>query len=563
MRRAGLVLLIVTLLGSEAAAQKGRGAKLTPDERRAFAVVEAILKDSAGIEEDMLRLRVRSRAADLLWGIDASRARRLFEETFRAIETAENKMRRTLVTSAPRLADSLKFELRQDLLRFASTRDEGMAEALVGSVAKARVLSDQELAEHNLQIALVIAESNPRRSARLAKESLSLAIGTLFPRVVHAIRQKNAALADDIFSYALSAARRDSAHLSWNILLLSYYVFPEMNRSLYSRPETAAAVSSTAILQFIDFVYDMLMRQPVEMLAREENFGMWSADYFYIVRNRLPIMEKQDAERVIELRARIDEILKRMREDVGESVTERHDENLKEILVKNPQELITKAEAAGDQKERDDLYSEAAYVLAVREDRLDQALALIERIGRSKAREEAALFILGMTIQEALRAGDADKAYRYASAIKDIDGQARAFTIIARYLANNGDADRAVKIADEAARLVMHTVNSKTRAETLTAMAAICAQSDAARGFEIAHAAADAINQAGDSIIWDINETSLPMPGIHHLEVERAYSLLGRADFNKAIALAQTIKMKDSSLIAQLAACRAKVRSKK
>jgi hypothetical protein len=130
--------------------------------------------------------------------------------------------------------------------------------------------------------------------------------------------------------------------------------------------------------------------------------------------------------------------------------------------------------------------------------------------------------------------------------------------------------ERAVEVVNETARLIQHLSDASSRAEDLLRLADIATRLSPAKGFEFLRSAVEGINHAefgphwsDQTIYWktktktpEISESEREVSGLEDLEFSGSLSVLARADFNKALALAQTIKMKEASLLAQLAVCR-------
>src|SRR5215212_3427963 len=77
----------------EARGKRAQGAKpaaaLTPDQQSALATLEQLLAAAAGFDDEALKIRTQARVADTLWPYDEPRARRQFEESFRAAASAK------------------------------------------------------------------------------------------------------------------------------------------------------------------------------------------------------------------------------------------------------------------------------------------------------------------------------------------------------------------------------------------------------------------------------------------------------------------------------------------
>src|SRR5215210_71292 len=75
---------------SEGVKKKG-GAEsaLTANQQSALYALEQLLGAAKTFDDDSLKIRTQAQVADLLWSYDEQRARRLFEEAFRATTSAK------------------------------------------------------------------------------------------------------------------------------------------------------------------------------------------------------------------------------------------------------------------------------------------------------------------------------------------------------------------------------------------------------------------------------------------------------------------------------------------
>jgi hypothetical protein len=549
----------------------------TKDQERALALIDSILTASSKSSDDWLKLKTQNQIADTLWDYDKPRARRLFEEAFRGADSLEPKVGRGYASSAPDLVDGLKFEMRKEILQTVSKRDAELAEKLAASIpfakpdrmpdpSKRQLAYDRELVEHNLAVAINIAQTDPQRAARLARDSLNRIISGAFTKLIRSMRTSSPDLADQLFLDAITAVHRKPTYISNKIGILAPYVFPEINdeRDNYSDE----GINPEMVTRFLDFVYDALMRQAPEWQVNENSpFGTASFDY-RTLQQILPHFEKQDPKRAAELRARLDEIVRKIKEAGREDSFDSEGEFWAELFKRNVPELLSKADASKNQEEKDALYSEAAYLLAVRDRDFEKALPLIERISDQKKRANLLSMLRDGATRLSIKNGDTERAYRYAGGMTDLSMQIRMFQEIARKMLDQKKTERAEEVVNETARLIQNLSDESARAEDLLTLAGIASRVSPARGFEVMHSAVEAINHAefgphwsGQTIFKETKASDSPravrnVHGLEYLDFGGSFPILARADFSKALALAQAIKMNEASLLAQLAVCR-------
>ena len=168
----------------------------------------------------------------------------------------------------------------------------------------------------------------------------------------------------------------------------------------------------------------------------------------------------------------------------------------------------------------------------------------------------------------AIKNGETERAYRYAGTMTDLDEQVRMFRQIIRKMIEQKETQRAVEVLNESARLIQHLSDESTRAEELLTLAGMASRLSQAKGFEVMQSAVEAINHTEFGPHWsdqtvykerkssELARAERNISGLEHLEFGGGFPVLARADFSKALALAQTIKMKEASLLAQRAVCR-------
>jgi hypothetical protein len=380
------------------------------------------------------------------------------------------------------------------------------------------------------------------------------------------MRTGNPELADRLFLDALAAVQLNPTYISNKIGTLAPYVFPKLKEEPddYSNVQTNPELVS----RFLDFVYDVLTRVSSESQVNENSpFGTASFDY-ETLRAILPHFEKQSPARAAVARSLIDDIVKKINQAGRRDMWDGEDAWWAELFKSSVAELISKAEGAKSKEEADDLYSDAAIVLTDRDNQFDKALVLIEKITDQKKRAQILSMLRPGAIHQAIEGGDTERAYKYTSGVTDLSQHIRILQEIARKMVDKKEDDRAVEVVNESIRLIQNLSDKSGRAEALLALAGTAARLSPGKGFDVMQSAVDAINRAEFGPHWTgqttYKKTKLDEPpqtirevnGLEDLEFSASFPILARADFSKALALAQAIRMNEASLLAQLAVCR-------
>lgn len=547
------------------------------NQERALALVDLILIASSKFSDDWLRLKTQNRIAETLWDYDKTRARRLFEEVFKGAGSLESKVGQgAFISSAPELVEPLRFEMRKEILQSVSKRDAELAEKLAASIQSAKpdrnlnaatrqLALDRELVEHNLAVALNIADSDPQRAARLARDSLNRRISSDFTKLIRSMRPSNPELADQLFLDALAALQRKPIYISNKIGVLAPYVFPETDDEPGEHSD--GPVNPEMVTRFLDLIYDAVTRLSTESQVNENSpFGTSSFDHGTL-QAILPHFEKQSPARAAVVRSLIDEIVKKINQAGRKDMWDGEDEAWREMFRSKITDLVAKAEAAANKEEADELYSEAAMVLTDRDNQFDKALLLIEKISDKQKRTLILAELRTSATNSATERGETEQAYRYARGITDLETQVRAFQEIATKMIDKKETEKALEVVNETARLIPHLSDKSSRAEAFLILAAVATRLSAAKGFDVMQSAVEAINHAEFGPHWSdqtiytdtkaskSSEFEREVSGLERLDFSGSLLVLARADFNRALALAQTIKMKEASLLAQLAVC--------
>lgn len=545
----------------------------TPQERGLSLLNQLLTRtnDFQGSWKSLKAALLQTEAADLLWSYDQPRARSLFET---AIKSAEAQIPKIAGGKPLSTFHTEQYSaLCRELIGVALARDAALAERLV-MLALAPLPADDpkgegfdaayrsERARLYSQIAERIAATDPRHAAELIRLTFNGWYSGGQIRALNALRRHAPQLADEIFLNVLATVRNKPTGISNKAGILAPYVFPDIKNEVgimlqrSGDADLQAQISSALIKSFLESVYDSFTPQPTVTQTAENNaFGFASFDR-YTMQELIPRFERHLPDKAATFRARVEEVVAHIKQSGRQDMFEREDEAWGEAFRQNVQELIKKAETAKTQKERDYNYSEAAGVLAYRDGDFEQALALMDKVSDSASSKPYLLQAYRrMRTGKAIKAGDAEKAYRYSQDLQDAESRAHGLIAAGRLFAKNGNAERAKAVLAEASQLM---ATKPPNEYLILDRATVAVEISPAYGFQIMKEAVEAINASrsggehgGIGFGGDTGITYL-----YRHNFDGNLGVLARADFDRALELAKRIKPKEVSLLAQFAACK-------
>jgi len=558
---------------------------LNVDQQRALWLLDQLFETAKEFSDDQLKIRVQAQIADALWEYDEARARRQFADAFRAIDLIPLPKPQQ-IGGAPAVALALnnpQRQLRSEILRLISRRDTQLAEKLIKTVVDVPVSlspdivipgNQSEQASLYLQTALAIVETDPQRAAQLAKSSLSSGVDPMLIPVLQAIKRKNAALADDLFINALSAAQRNSSQPTANIAVLASYVFPNFSGGVRislgpgRESETEQEQPNPALIhQFLNFAYNAIWQQAQQAQTSAtdgQRADPRAAIDYMTIQQLLPFFDQYMPDKAAAIRGRLDEIAR--------SMPVRQIDSLSNINQSNsPEELLSRAETAQTQAQRDSLLMQAA-LAASRRGEIDQAISIVDKIKNEQVRSSFKSLIHFQATLSAISREDIDTAYRYGKDLPNLQQRAFVFSLMARVLFDKKkDLPHAMEVLNEAEKLIARAEDGPDKARAMLTIAGVVARIDSLRGFEIMRSAVETINhtdfdpQQPGGVTTTIGSRSSGFMitttfGTNTLNFDEGFPLLAQIDFDRALLLAQSIEKKEASVLAQLAVCRGALR---
>jgi hypothetical protein len=544
-------------------------------EQRALVLIGELLGQAKNFESDFNKpLKIvlfKAKTAEALWQKDEPRARRLFMETFKSAEDFGPSHKNKNISPFANMSTTL----RSQILNLALNCDTNFAEELVKSISEAHnvtpsmndspnfnLLSQQSTL--NLKIAKQIVETDPSRAAQLIKSSFNGWFSNRHIDVLKLLRGKSPALADDTFLYGLSVIRRRANNLSNKIALLFCYVFPRLPFEELKFKEIEAESdyepSAEVIRTFLEYAYDEFMPKTVEAQINENNEFGRSAFDIQTMQLLVKAFEKYRPERAESFGTRVSEIKAQIHNSNRKDIFAGEEEYYAEMFRQNVEDLLEKAEAEEDQQKKDSFYSDAVRILGTIQNDLDRAFLVSEKIKDQESRFQVLGLVFNIVVGIAIKKGELEKAVTYLKRWHKQQECLGTYVEIANLFIKRNNPQRASQILYEAKQLA-EKYGALSIDDYVIELANALSRVDTKQGFEAMKKAVQTINssiedRSNSSSLDEDSKLSFPT----EFDYEDGFAALGRADFDKALTLAKTIRFKHSSALAQLAVCRGVLR---
>ncbi|MDT7808618.1 MAG: hypothetical protein QOJ70_2431 [Acidobacteriota bacterium] len=585
--------------------------------RRASAVslVSSLADEARAFRDPALRARVQARSADALWDTERERARALFRRAWEAAEAAdrddknlsdEERRRRAIAQGGAGARGPLN--LRREVVSLAAKRDRELGEEFLAQMDESRKSEDTGATAAGAQVPVQTPEQRinpdnppPAMAQRLGlaqqllddgdtERAMQFADPALYPvntfgmNILNGLREKDAVAADQRFLSLVSRAAADPLSDANTVSLLSSYVFtpflyvtvrPDGNSHTRRwRGDNSPPANMDARMReaFLSTAAQILLR-PLPPLDQDRSSSGRIGGYVVATR-MLPLFDRYAPDKAAALRAR--QAL--LAQDTPEE-NKRPDDPLltRGITPEDPnrdrvQDSLDRLDSAKSSGERDMIYFRAA-MDALGSDPA-RAHELANKIEDTDTRKQLVAYMAFQLIEDAVRAKKADDALRLSRS-DELTRVQRAWglTEASRLLAKE-QPGRAVEALDEAAAEARRIDDaSPERVRALVAVATQLAMLDHTRAWELmnevvksANALADFSGEGGEitvrvefksggAMTQNFNVESFDLTGI--------FAALAREDFDRAAALARTLKGEGPRSVATLAVARSVLVKKK
>jgi hypothetical protein len=566
-------------------------------ERLAFAiqVVSSLADEARNYKDESLKVKVQARAADVLWNFNQERARAIFERAWDLAQRVDEDGRRAIEEQRRAFLSGkggIGFippppNLREEVLRLASQHDRSLAEKFLASMEEA---SDRDEKENKikrnwdpteppeaiakrLQLARQLLENGqPDSAVAFAQPGLNriTSDGTVF---LVLLRQKNAVLADRLFSTLLERTAADPlADATSASLLASYALTPSilvtftrrgllMNQWTSELPPPQLAPSLRT--KVFNTISQVLMRHG--SISELELTSAGLSGTCFTIRRLLPSFEQSFPSLASDLHNRLNQLTQEKDEMVSPQQRSFMNAGFEpKKSVEEPDDTLSQIERASSTRERNQLYAVAAQKAAMKTD--PKARELADKIDDDEFRKAVRNFVDVLLINKAKEKRESEKALQLVRTAELSHFQrVWAYTEIAALLPSSAEEqaiDLITEAIDEAGRL---ETSKPERAEAWVAIAMNAVRVDQARKEDMLLDVVKAVNQAegytGEessftvdfSVRSNIARVSIPAPTI---SLANLFAALGKDDLFRAANIAHSIKSESPRAIALLASAR-------
>jgi hypothetical protein len=566
-------------------------------ERLAFAiqVVSSLADEARNYKDESLKVKVQARAADVLWNFNQERARAIFERAWDLAQRVDEDGRRAIEEQRRAFLSGkggIGFippppNLREEVLRLASQHDRSLAEKFLASMEEA---SDRDEKENKinrnwdpteppeaiakrLQLARQLLENGqPDSAVAFAQPGLNriTSDGTIF---LVLLRQKNAVLADRLFSTLLDRTAADPlADATSASLLASYALTPSilvtftrrgllMNQWTSELPPPQLAPSLRT--KVFNTISQVLMRHG--SISELELTSAGLSGTCFTIRRLLPSFEQSFPSLASDLHNRLNQLTQEKDEMVSPQQRSFMNAGFEpKKSVEEPDDTLSQIERASSTRERNQLYAVAAQKAAMKTD--PKARELADKIDDDEFRKAVRNFVDVLLINKAKEKRESEKALQLVRTAELSHFQrVWAYTEIAALLPSSAEEqaiDLITEAIDEAGRL---ETSKPERAEAWVAIAMNAVRVDQARKEDMLLDVVKAVNQAegytGEessftvdfSVRSNIARVSIPAPTI---SLANLFAALGKDDLFRAANIAHSIKSESPRAIALLASAR-------
>lgn len=578
------------------------GTEALEAQRRTFAasLIMSLADEARGYKDLALRARVLARSADVLWDVDPDGARILLRRAWEAAEkadAAEDTGRSN--GSAPAMVIALRRadggDSRAEVLNIAARRDRALGDEFLAklndAVAKtaeqagaqtSRSVADSwttsDAISKRLNVAHRLLNDNQAEKAfefaAPALDSVNEASISFLSR----LRLLNPALADKQFMRLLARAEPDPTADANTVSGLSSYAFtPGMyvtfagNGGVYWAPAletiTPPDLPSEVRSRFFRVAASILLR-PLPPPDQDFTSAGLIGKYM-VIKRLLPFFEQYTPDTAVALRSQLTALAKQG----SDTVVDDDDFLLTQGIVRDADSrtvldgLQERADRANNPRQRDEIYADAAAMLAVEGNPAAQDIA--DKIDNAFSREVARRYVDISLLRTALAKKNSAAALRLAKADSLTHPQRTwAYLRIARLLMDS-DRQRALELLEEAlAEARRIDADDSNRALLITGLARQFLAADIIRSWEVATEAVKAANAAeefsgegGNLTVALVTSSGLKLIDLDtsDLNLSVLVSSFAKQDPTRASDLAKSFKYDAPRAVATLAVASAAI----
>jgi hypothetical protein len=360
------------------------------------------------------------------------------------------------------------------------------------------------------------------------------------------MRTVDAERADLLFSNAVARLEGNARVDFTDVHTLGTFVVSTVNSS------TKQPLSKPLVMRFLKFASDQIEQRGVTWPQGNSNRNE-SSELYFIGRQLTELLSRYQPDRLDQLQRYISD------QSDGGSYDEVIDPGT--LRVSAPGDIAREAREATDVAQRDELYAGAALAWLAQGEVLEAQGAAL-RISGSDVRDRVLIQIVRRHSSEKRL----EDAVALARRIADEPSRVELLVMLAVAARASQNISRAIDLLNEAEATSVKARPSIDRARSLIKIAGSFSAFDTVRSFEVLQSAIKAINeviklqeQSRDEpakALRDRAAQGFTLDDLYAASFETTLAALAKADFDRALFLAQQLAGEEASVIAQLAVCR-------
>jgi hypothetical protein len=533
----GVILLVPPkLCGQESASASGS------PRLRAAQEIERVLADAYSIKDKAAFVKVRAKAASVLWPQDRARAQKLFQDLWSWIDAQDD-------------ASLDREEARTHLLKILFPRDAKLATKLLRTLQEGESGGEAPRREQskgtgaNLQrleeLSAELIESDPATAAGLLSQSLNANPDPSNIALLERLRKTDVGLANRIAIQALVALRQQPAAQS---LTAAYSFIEYITLTAPARAANPSGQTDEAVRrQFFHTSYEILSQAlqesgPPSASARIRRgdgaaFSLFTQTQLAAVLAALA--EGYAPERAVEL----NELARKMSADTAPQLQE---------LTRYTLERIN-----GRRYRPKDDTPEATLSMALTDGDFSEARRLLDKVEKEDLRKFYAYEIAVGEFKADMSRSDFSGALIVAREIEDAPTRAYMVAQLAKAADAKGDSQTSRQALAEARAVLSKAECNGKKVVALFSLATAAAPTSFGDAIELLNGGTACINSLSRSAPEAEKNAAVVEPGafIESRELRQAFLTLGRIDLDNALLSAVRIEDKPTELVARLSAC--------
>ena len=573
------------------------GTEALEAQRRTFAasIIMSLADEARSYKDLALRARVLARSADALWDVDPDGARTLLRRAWEAAEKADapedvgpsNGSAPAMIIAVRRVGGG--GDSRAEVLNIAARRDSALGDEFLAKLNDAAAkAAEQSTAQTSRSVNdgwttsdetskrlsfahLLLRENKAERAFEFAAPALD-SVNEASINFLSRLRLLSPALADKQFMRLLMRAELDSSSDANTVSGLSSYAFtPSMYLTFAAdggvrwipalEPVPTPNLPSELRGSFFRVAASILLRPLLPPDQDHTSAGL--VGKYMVIKRLLPLFEQYTPDTAVALRSQLTALAKQgsntMEEDDDFLVTQGivEDADARSVIDR----LQERVDRAKNDRERDEIYGDAAAILAAEGNPAAQDIA--DKIDNGYRREVTRRYVDISLFRKALTKKNSAAALRLAKADSLTHSQRTwAYLQIARLLMGS-DRTRAVELLEEALAEARRIDNDdSSRALLITGLATQFLAVDIIRSWEVASEAVKAANaaenfsgEADGLTIALVTSSGLKLIDLDtsNLNLSVLVSSLAKQDPARASDLAKSFKYEAPRAVATLA----------